>query len=238
MLRLLAAATACISLVATARAGSVKGTVLFEGEPPEQPVLKRGVDPKCTPNRTDEAVVVAKGKLAGVVVRVQNGTTGTHEPPAQPLAPVVIDQRDCMYAPRVVAILAGQPVLVRNSDATFHNVHGVLLSSHKDVLNKPQPPSSPDLPLDASAAQPGDVLQLQCDVHTWMKAYVAVNDTPYFAVTGADGAFEIDNLPEGTYTLEAWHPTLGTRTLKIVIGKAKRGDVTARFSYRAIDIQP
>jgi len=226
MVRLLLALT-CVSSVAFA--GSVKGTVLFEGEAPTQPVLKRDVDPRCSPNRTDEAIVVAKGKLRDVVVRIQNGTAATHAPP--PTTQVVIDQKDCMYTPRVVAIVAGQPVAVHNSDNTFHNVHGVLMG--KDVFNKPQGPGAGDIAVDASAAKPGDVLALQCDIHAWMKSYISVNDTPYFAVTGPDGAFDIEGLPEGTYTLEAWHPTLGTKTQKIVIGKAKRGDVTARFSYKA-----
>ncbi|HEY1814368.1 MAG TPA: carboxypeptidase regulatory-like domain-containing protein [Kofleriaceae bacterium] len=220
----------CLSAVASA--GSVKGTVLFEGEPPTQPVLKRDSDPKCSPNRADEAIVVAKGKLRDVVVRIQNDTAATHAPP--PANQVVIDQKDCMYRPRVVAIVAGQSVAVHNSDNTFHNVHGVLLG--KDVFNKPQGPGAPNITVDASAAKPGDVLEIKCDVHPWMKSYIAVNDTPYFAVTDAEGKFDIEGLPEGTYTLEAWHPVLGTKTLRIVIGKAKRGDVTARFSYKASEM--
>jgi plastocyanin len=230
MLRL-ALALGCVSSVASA--GSVKGTVLFEGEPPQQPVLQRDSDPKCSPHRTDEAIVVTKGKLRDVVVRIQNGTAATHAPPPQ--TQVVIDQQDCMYAPRVVAIVAGQPVAVHNSDRTFHNVHGVLLGG-KDLFNKPQGPGAANVDVDAAAARPGDVVALQCDIHPWMKSYIAVNDTPYFAVTGPDGAFDIEGLPEGTYTLEAWHPTLGTKTLKIVIGKGKRGDVTARFSYKASEM--
>jgi plastocyanin len=227
-----ACSVACVSSVALA--GSVKGTVLFEGEPPTQPVLKRDSDLKCSQNRADEQIVVAKGKLRDVVVRVKNGTVT--QPPAAPATQVVIDQKDCMYSPRVVAIVAGQPVAVHNSDNTFHNVHGTLMGLGKDVFNKPQGPGADNIAVDATAAKPGDVLQLQCDVHPWMRSYIAVNDTSYFAVTGPDGTFDIEGLPEGTYTLEAWHPVLGTRTLKIVIGKAKRGDVTARFSYKASEM--
>ena len=222
----LALVLVCISSVA--HAGSVKGTVLFEGEPPTQPKLKRDVDPKCSKDRVDEAIVVTKGKLRDVVVRIKNGTTGTHAPPA---AAVVIDQQDCMYAPRVVALVAGQKLAVRNSDNTFHNVHGIVTG--KDVFNKPMAPKAAELTLDASTAKPDDVIALQCDVHGWMKAYAVVNDSPFFAVTGADGTFEIKDLPIGDYTLEAWHPTLGTKTMTVKIGKAKRGDVTARFSYKA-----
>jgi plastocyanin len=221
----------CVASIA--HAGSVKGTVLFEGEPPTQPKLKRDIDPKCSQDRADEAIVVAKSKLRDVVVRIQNGTTGAHAPPS---TPAIVDQKDCMYEPRVVAIVAGQAVAIHNSDNTFHTVHGMI--GMKDLFNKPQGPQAPDIPVDPPLAKPGDVMELHCDVHPWMRSYVVVNDSPYFAVTGADGAFEIKNLPEGTYTLEAWHPTLGTKTLKIVIGKAKRGDVTARFSYKASEMTP
>jgi hypothetical protein len=209
-------------------AGSVKGTVLFEGEAPTQPTLQRDADPKCSKGRADEAIVVTKGKLRDVLVRVKNGTTGTH---AAPTTPVLIDQKDCMYSPRVVGIVAGQKLQVRNSDNTFHNVWGVV--KNKDLFNKPQAPKAADLTLDPSAAKADDVVELKCGAHGWMHAYVAVQDNPFFAVTSADGSFEIKGLPQGTYTLEAWHPELGTKTMKVVIGKAKRADVTARFSFKA-----
>lgn len=215
------------SISAIATAGSVKGTVLFEGEPPTQPVLERKSDPKCSKGRQDEAIVVTKGKLRDVMVRVKNGSTGTHPPPA---TPATLDQQDCMYAPRVIGLVAGQQLALRNSDNTFHNVHGTVTG--KDVFNKPMPAKAADLGVDPSAAHADDVVALRCDVHPWMKAYAVVNDSPFFAVTGPDGSFEIKDLPIGDYTLEAWHPVLGTKTIKISIGKAKRGDVTARFSYK------
>jgi len=222
---------ALLSVSAIAHAGSIKGTVLFEGEPPEQPKLKRDVDPKCSQDRHDEAIVVNKGKLRDVMIRIKNGSTGKHDAPA---TPVVIDQQDCMYTPRVVGLVAGQKLAVKNSDNTFHNVHGTV--NNKDVFNKPMSPKAPDLSLDPSMAKPDDVVNLQCDVHAWMKSYVVVNDSPYFAVTAADGTFEIKDLPIGDYTLEAWHPKLGLKTMKVSIGRGKRGDVNARFSYRQIDM--
>lgn len=216
-----------LALSATAHAGSIKGTVIFEGEPPEQPTVKHDADPRCGKDRPDEAVVVTRGKLRDVLVRIENGTTGSHPAPKDP---VVIDQRECTYVPRVAGIVAGQKVVVRNSDGTFHNVWGQLAG--KDLFNKPQGPKAADLTLDPSAAKAGDVVELKCGVHAWMHGYVAVSDSPYFAVTDAQGRFEIKDLPVGTYTLEAWHPVLGEKSMQIVIGKGKRGDVTARFSYK------
>ena len=219
-------ALALLILSSTAHAGSVKGTVLFEGEPPAPETLKRDSDPKCSKDKADEAIVVAKGKLRDVVVRIKNGTAGKHAVPAKT---VFIDQKDCMYTPRVVGIVAGQKLLVRNSDNTFHNVWGQ--NAGKDAFNKPQAPKAGDLTLDPGA-KPNDVVELKCGVHGWMHAYVAVQDHPFFAVTTADGKFEIKGLPQGKYTLEAWHPTLGMKSMQIEIGKAKRADVTARFSYK------
>lgn len=224
-----ALALVCVSSVA--HAGSIKGTVLFEGDPPPQETLKRDSDPKCSADRSDEQVVVTKGKLRDVLVRIKNGTTGKH---AAPTTPVLLDQKDCMYTPRVVGIVAGQKLLVRNSDKTFHNVWGQV--ANKNVFNKPQAAKAADLTLDPSTAKPGDVVELKCGVHAWMHAYVAVQDHPYFAVTDAAGKFEIDGLQPGTYTLEAWHPTLGAKSMKVVIGKGKKGDVTARFSYKREDM--
>jgi hypothetical protein len=205
----------------------VKGTVLFEGEPPEQATQKRDADPTCGKGRPDEAVVVTKGKLRDVVVRIKNGTTGAHEAPK---APVIIDQRECSYTPRVTGIVAGQRLVVRNSDQTTHDVRGTLAG--KSLVNKRQGPKAADIAIDPSAAKPGDVVELTCGIHSWMHAYVSVNDSPYVAVTDAAGRFEIKDLPAGTYTLEAWHPTLGAKSMQIVIGKGKRADVTARFSYK------
>ena len=87
-------------------------------------------------------------------MRIKNGTTGKHDAPA---TPVVIDQQDCMYTPRVVGLVAGQKLAVKNSDNTFHNVHGTLAG--KDLFNKPMAPKAADLSLDPSTAKPDDVVE-------------------------------------------------------------------------------
>lgn len=207
-------------------AGTIKGTVIFEGEAPDRKPLERRADPFCAKTeRLSEDVIVTKGKLKDVLVRVQNGAAGKH---AAPAAAAVIDQRECMYTPHVVGVVAGQKLLVRNSDGTFHNVHGRV--SGKDLWNKPHAAQDPDLTLETAKA--GDVVEIRCDVHPWMHAYAVVQDHPYFVVTGEDGAFEIKGLAPGTYTLEAWHPSLGTKSMTVKIGTGPKAAVTARFSYK------
>lgn len=213
---------------ADAPTGTIKGTVLFEGEPPERATLDRKSDPFCKQADTALAddVVVTKGKLAGVLVRVANGSAGTHTAPA---TPAIVDQKGCAYFPHVVGLVAGQKLAVRNSDGTMHNVHA--RAAGKDVLNKMQAAKAADLAVDASA-KPGDVIELSCGVHPWMHAYAVVQDHPYFAVTASDGTFQIIGLAPGKYTLEAWHPTLGAKSMPIQIGVGPKASITARFSYK------
>jgi plastocyanin len=249
----LAAALAAFGLPTVARAepaGSVKGTVIFEGEAPDRPALQRHSDPYCAKTeKLSDDVIVTKGKLKDVLVRVKNGSaalaiahagasTGAAAAsaaaaPAVP-PPVRIDQKDCMYTPRVVGLVAGQKLVVRNSDGTFHNVRGAIAG--KQTWNKPSMARDPDLTLDGSA-RAGDVIEIGCDVHPWMHAYAVVQDHAAFAVTGEDGAFELRDLPPGSYTLEAWHPTLGMRTLDVVIGKGAKAAVTARFSFKRSEMK-
>ena len=207
--------------------GSIKGTVIFEGEAPERATLRRDTDPYCAKTKRDaEDVIVTKGKLKDVVVRIKNGTMGKH---TAPTAPAFLDQKDCMYTPRVLGVVAGQKLAVRNSDGTFHNVHGLVAG--KNLWNKPHAPKDPDHTLDTTPTA-GDTIDVTCDVHPWMHSYAVVHDHPYFAVTPDNGTFEIKGLAPGTYTLEAWHPTLGEKSMTVKIGKGGRANVTARFSYK------
>jgi len=213
--------------VTPAGKGVVKGTVTFTGTPPPAADLPANSDPACEGRADkDESLLVADGKLRNVLVRIRGSVPGA--PPA-PKAPVVVDQSKCTYVPRVQGAVAGQSVMFKNSDGTLHNVRGVV--STRAAFNVAQAPSGP--PVERKLPTEGDVLKLKCDIHPWMTAFVVSNPNPYFATTGADGAFSLEGLPAGTYTVEAWHETLGTKTAEVTV--KDDAPATVDFAFSAPD---
>lgn len=205
--------------------GKITGTVIYEGTDPVRKDVVRDSDPYCakTPALADD-VIVTKGRLKDVFVRIKNPPPGSKPPP-----PAILDQKNCTYSPRVVAVAPGSKIAVRNSDGTFHNVNGSIAG--KLLWNKPMAAKDPDLALDATS-KAGDVIDLVCNVHPWMHAYAIATDHSYYAITGEDGTFTIANLPVGSYTIETWHPKLGTKTLEIKIGTGTKATVPARIGYK------
>lgn len=203
--------------------GTIHGFVTFKGTPPAPTPITPGTDPNCEGMALEEQPVrVTDGKLANVLVRVLGEVPGQSAPP--PNAMVVVDQNRCQYLPRVQGAVIGQPLVLMNSDQTLHNVRG--MAGGKQLFNVTQPP------LKTKEAQPPkdtDVVSLKCDIHPWMKAFVVMNSNPFFVTSGEDGAFTLRGVPPGTYTLEAWHETLGTRTAQVTVKEGQDAEVSFEF---------
>ena len=134
-------------------------------------------------------------------------------------------QKGCHYVPHVQGVQVGQPLQIVNSDSTLHNVHGMPKQSKEFNLGMP----IQGMKLDRKFDKPEVMVKFKCDVHPWMNAYVGVLDHPFFAVSGADGQYEIKDLPAGTYTVEAWHEKFGVQTQEITVTDAAAG--SADFSF-------
>jgi hypothetical protein len=74
------------------------------------------------------------------------------------------------------------------------------------------------------------MIPVKCDVHGWMEAFIGVQQHPYMAVSAEDGTFRLENLPPGSYTIEAWHELYGTQTQTVTVGVQETGEVTFDYS--------
>lgn len=210
--------------------GSIKGVVTISGETPEMPLLRRGSDPACdTGEMRAETILVGEGgALANVLVRIQPGSV----PAWTPSKSVIVDQKNCMYRPRVQGGVRGQKVEISNADATTHNVHARHLplgrrQGTETIMNRAQPAGM------GMNFELGDepVAKLKCDYHGWMQGYIVVSDNPYFGTSKADGSYEITGVPTGTHTIETWHEYYGMKTAEVTVEAGAAA--TLDYSYDA-----
>jgi hypothetical protein len=217
-----------------ATAGRLAGVVTFDGNAPANSPIRMNADPVCARENAAgavaETILVSNGGLANAFVYVKDGLDGyAFEAPS---AAVTLDQKGCRYVPHVFGLRVGQPLEIRNSDATFHNVHA--LPNVNQEFNVGQPNQGMKNVKTFTAREV--MVRVKCDVHAWMQAYAGVLDHPYFAVTASGGAFEIPNLPPGTYTIEAWHEQLGTQTRTVTLAAKESREVG--FTYTAAGPRP
>ncbi|MDE2222805.1 MAG: carboxypeptidase regulatory-like domain-containing protein [Candidatus Omnitrophica bacterium] len=209
--------------------GSITGTVTYNGPLPHERLIHMDADPVCYAvnkgNLHSSPIVVGDNNTLGnVFVFIKSGLSKTNYPP--PSRPVVINQAGCNYNPHVVGVMVGQKVKFLNPDGTLHNVHGLC------KINPEFNDAMPDFRKEMEKVfyKPEFMFPLRCDVHPWMQAWVAVMPHPFFAVTNATGRFEIDNIPNGTYTIEAWHERLGTRTATVTVTYNSRQNIDFTFT--------
>jgi len=138
---------------------------------------------------------------------------------------VLLDQQKCWYTPRVLGVRVGQPVSIRNSDPLLHNV-----ATHSKI-NTPFNMGEPlqNVSFNRTFSTREVMVPVRCDVHAWMNAWIGVLDHPYFGTTGPSGQVDLKNVPPGTYTIEAWHETLGTKTAQVTLGAKESKDVSITF---------
>jgi len=197
--------------------GSVKGTVRFAGKPPARIKIDMTLDPGCVKGQADnytEQYVVHEGKLANVYIYVKSGPPAALSAvPTTPQA-VVMDQQGCKYAPHVVAVMRGGTIEFRNPDPTMHNIHTLPRGVEKQV-NVTQGPKG--APQTVQFNQSETMMPVRCDLHPWMNAFINIADTPFYAVTDADGNFEIENMPAGTYVIGAVHEKMGEQDITVTV---------------------
>ena len=215
--------------------GDITGRVTLEGTPPDEVVLP--LDPLCRNTRPGEKpttrfyVVDEDANLADVFVVVR-GIEGDFPVPEQP---VILDQVGCEYVPYVLAARAGQTIEVRNSDPLLHNVHPTPRVEGNPERNLAQLGTPLGKPLDFVFEKPETFLRFKCDVHPWMFAYVSIVEHPFFAVTGTDGTFTIEDVPPGEYEIAAIHRKAHAPDFEGIVKRITVGEGEAKMDF-VVDI--
>ena len=214
-----------------ATAGEVTGSVKLDGAAPRMKAINMAAEPSCakahtTPVTSEEVVTGDGGALANVVVYVKSGLDGYSFPAAT--TPVKFEQQGCQYHPHVIGMQVGQNIDILNDDQTTHNIHPIPTVNRE--WNESQPPGA--APIEKAFPREEIAIPVKCNVHPWMKAYMAVMSNPYFQVTDKDGKFDLKNLPPGSYTVVAWHELYGTSDPQsVTIGPKETKNVT--FTFKA-----
>ena len=204
-----------LALTGLADAGSISGKVKFAGKAKTPKKVKITKDPKVCGTKGElivEKLLVSDGGLQYAVLQIE-GEAG--DAPA-----VEADQNNCSFQPHVSLIHAGAKVTLNNKDGLTHNIHS--FADENEAVNFAQPGDDLAHVLPEEAVEVAEIYPVKCDIHEWMNGYFAVVETPYAAISGKDGSYKIANIPDGSYTINIWHETLGESEHEVTVA----GDTT------------
>ncbi|MBI3784574.1 MAG: hypothetical protein HY270_14365 [Deltaproteobacteria bacterium] len=208
-----------------ATAGSIRIEVVYKGDPPAAKEISMRSAPQCAAAHDgpvyDQSLLVTDHHLQNAVVWIKKGLDSwVFSPPSEP---VMIDQKGCLYEPRVAAAMVHQPIVFRNSDAEAHNVHGrpQILSTWNFMMSRPG--ATRTLTFD----KPEVGVPIGCDIHPWMAGSITVVGNPYFGVTKADGIVNLTKVPPGDYVVGVWHEKLGVKEQPVTLSPS--GTASLKF---------
>lgn len=178
--------------------GVLVGRVRFVGEAVRgEPIpVRKNVD-VCGETKPSQALMVGSSKGVRNTVVYLEGVERGKRP-----ADFELDNAKCLFVPHVSAVMAGAKARIKNTDPVLHNTHG--FHERLTVFNVALPNKDQVVDITPRIKKVG-VIDVQCDAHTHMRAWIIVRDNPYFAVTDDNGHFRITDIPPGRYRLVAWH---------------------------------
>jgi plastocyanin len=205
--------------------GAIKGKVVYTGSVPTPKKVDITIDQYVCGNTKDagDLLLSPQKEVRNAVVWLENPPAGA---PAAVPEKTEMDQNGCVFIPRVVIVPAGGTVDFLNSDRLLHNIHAT--PKFNVSFNRTQPKSR-TIPI---TFEKPEIVRINCDLHSWMIGWVVVAAHPFYAITGADGQFNFDNLPPGQYKLQIWHERLGTVPANVTVGDQQPARITVELPER------
>lgn len=221
-----------VVLVSEVSAAKISGIATYDGKVPNFKPIKMEADPVCLTKHSGEVLpqTLVLGDeetktMGNVFVHITGGLSNNNYP--SPSEPVIFTQEGCLYSPHVLAVMAGQPIKILNPDGILHNVHALPKVNEEFNLAMPKFREETTKVFDKVEITP---FPIKCDVHPWMGAWISVLDHPFFCVTKPEGKYSIDNLPAGTYEIEAWHEKLAAQKATVTLAEGESKEINFTFS--------
>lgn len=209
--------------------GRIEGRVRLVGDVPADTVVRPTSDAHvCGSELRDVTLVRGGDGLGDVVVWLEGVRSGK---PLPMVRRYDIANDDCLLTPRVQAAVTGGTLNVRSHDRVTHRTRFLREGDDEPLLLVTETESGQVVPVEGLMRLPGRI-EVRCDQHPWTRAWIAVFDHPYFAQTAPNGAFAIDSIPPGSYTLKAWHERTGLVSQIVVVDAGGRSLATVLVGVR------
>lgn len=215
--------------VADDQQATINGRVAYTGTRRPAVRIDMAEEPSCAAKHPDgqtaETMVVNdNGTLRNVFVYVKSGLPDGMTFPT-PTEAVEIDQDGCVYEPHVIAVQVGQTIRIKNSDGLLHNIKATPTANRPFNISQPT-----NMTTDRTFSAPEVMVPLECNVHSWMKAFAGVTAHPYGAVSNDQGTFSLRRLPPGTYVVEAWQEGMAPQTQTVTVTAGQTQEIVFTFT--------
>jgi plastocyanin len=207
--------------------GTIVGKITYSGTIPARKAYKIDKDIEtCGKEKLhSEDIIISETDNGIKNTVITTVTAGLRSTPGKSESTPQLDQMGCRFIPHVQVIQTGEILEILNSDGILHNIH--TFSYQNPHINKAQPGSERKMEVQFEFPE---VIRVKCDAHSWMDAWIVVTDNPYHAVTDSLGFFRIENVPEGSHTLQFWHETLGKRLRDVSVKSGVESNVRIQYS--------
>ena len=176
------------------------------------------------PKRKENLLISEHGGIQSTVVSLLSVPKGL--PARVSEQSLQLDQRECVFIPHILIVPVNTEIDVLNSDRVMHNFHAISVSNKETNVNQTK---TRRRKLSFSYTQ-SEIVRVVCDVHSWMRAWIVVTEPPYYSVSNLDGRFRLENVPEGSYQVKAWHEELEEQIREVTLTKNKVATLKFEFS--------
>lgn len=223
MLAVMARVAAAYAPTTVSNGGRIHGTVRIEGKPVIEKLPVDKDHSHCGSFKPSPRLVLGKNSgVKNAVVYLEHVERG--KPFTASMRPT-LEQHHCEYNPHVLAAPMGAQLEILNSDEILHNVHAYCGHDMHSMFNIAQPIKGQRTAIKQTQLNEPGIIATSCDAgHPWMSAFVFVAENPYYAVTDANGQFDIRDIPPGTYRVKMWHEGVKITNRAIEQGQVRRYD--------------